>query len=173
MIGSCLVCTLFSSTGHIMACHAVTCSQVHSRRCNRSWHSRSPSDRTYRVDPSCHLHPDTEQKQHSPVPPVLQGNVEFGAGPLKERGRGDEEDKLDVHPHLLVVAPERPAVDKLLAKKSPCGRLVPDIKAAEDLNLGPIASPATILVAHSRLHAPHQPSDQTLTKLVVLTVRLR
>ncbi len=41
-------------------------------------------------------------------------NLEFGAGPLKERGWGNEEDK--VHLHLLVVAPERPAVDKLFAK---------------------------------------------------------
>jgi hypothetical protein len=51
-------------------------------------------------------------------PAAIQGHVEFGAGPLKERGRGNEVDK--VHPHLLVVAPERPAVDKLLAKKSLC-----------------------------------------------------
>ena len=61
------------------------------------------------------LDPDTEQKQHAPVPAVLQGHVKFGAGPLKERGRGDEEDK--VHSHVLVVAPEWPAVDKLCAKK--------------------------------------------------------
>ena len=61
------------------------------------------------------LHPDTAQQQYAPVPAAIQGHVEFGAGPLKERGRGDEEDK--VHPHLLMVAPERPAVDKLLAKK--------------------------------------------------------
>ena len=64
------------------------------------------------------LHPDTEQQQHAPVQSAIQGHVEFGAGPLKERGRGDKEDK--VHPHLLVVAPERPAVDKLLAKRSLC-----------------------------------------------------
>ena len=71
------------------------------------------------------LHPDTEQEHHAPVPAIIQGGVEFGAGPLKERGRGNEEDK--IHPHLLVVAPERPAVDKLCAQKV----LVPDIKAAE------------------------------------------
>jgi hypothetical protein len=65
------------------------------------------------------LHPDTEQEHHAPV----QVCVEFGQGLLKERGRGNEEDKL--HPHLLVVAPERPAVDKLLAKEVH----VPDIKA--------------------------------------------
>ena len=59
------------------------------------------------------LHPDAEQEHHAPVPAILQGCVEFGPGPLKEGWRGDEEDI--VHPHLLVVAPERPAVDKLLA----------------------------------------------------------
>ncbi len=72
--------------------------------------------------------------QHAPVPAAFQGSVEFGAGPLKERGRGDEEDK--IHPHLLVVAPERPAVDKLLAKEV----LVPDIKAAEDMDFGPFTT---------------------------------
>jgi hypothetical protein len=113
------------------------------------------------------LHPDTEQEHHAPVPAILQGCVEFGPSPLKERGRGNEEDK--VHPHLLVVAPERPAVDKLLAKEV----LVPDIKAAEDLNLGPITTPAAVLVAHSPLHAPHQPSDLTTTKLIVLPIRRR
>ena len=39
------------------------------------------------------LHPDTEQQQHAPVPAAIQGRVEFGAVPLKEWGRGDEEDK--------------------------------------------------------------------------------
>ena len=57
------------------------------------------------------LHPNTEQEHHAPVPAIIQGDVEFCAGPLKERGRGNEEDK--VHPHLLVVTPERPAVDNL------------------------------------------------------------
>ena len=47
------------------------------------------------------LHPDTEEEHHAPVPAILQGGVELGAGSLKERGRGDEEDV--VHPHLLVV----------------------------------------------------------------------
>ena len=103
------------------------------------------------------LHPDTEQEHHAPVPAIIQGDVEFGAGPLKERGRGNEEDK--VHTHLLVVAPEGPAVDKLLAKKV----LVPNIKAAEDLNLGPITTTPPTLVTNSPLHAPHQPSDLTLT----------
>jgi hypothetical protein len=69
---------------------------------------------------------------------------------------------------LLVVAPERPAVDKLLAKEV----LVPDIKAAEDLNLGPLTTPAAV-VADSPLNAPHQPSDVTLTKLIVFPIRQR
>ena len=113
------------------------------------------------------LHPDTAQQQHAPVPAAFQGHVKFGAGPLKERGRGDEEDK--VHPHLLVVAHERPAVDELLAKKV----LVPDIKAAEDLDFWPFTTPAAALVAHSLLHAPHQPSDMTITELIVLSIRRR
>ena len=113
------------------------------------------------------LHPNTEQQQHAPVPAAFKGHVEFGAGPLKERGRGDEEDK--VHPHLLVVAPERPAVDKLLAQEV----LVPDIKAAEDLNLGPVSTTPASLWACSPLHAPHQPSDLAVTKLIVLPIRRR
>ena len=110
------------------------------------------------------LHPDTEQEHHAPVPAILQGCVEFGQSPLKERGRGNEED--NVHPPLLVVAPERPAVDKLLAKEV----LVPDIKAAEDLNLGPITTTPASFVACSMLHTPHQPSDLTLTKLIVFPI---
>ncbi len=47
------------------------------------------------------LHLDTEEEHHAPVPAILQGGVELGAGSLKKRGRGDEEDV--VHPHLLVV----------------------------------------------------------------------
>ena len=47
------------------------------------------------------LHPDTEEEHHAPVPAILQGGVELGAGSLDKRGRGDEEDV--VHPHLLVV----------------------------------------------------------------------
>ena len=111
------------------------------------------------------LHPDTEQKHHAPVPAAFQGRVEFGAGPLKERGRGDEEDK--IHPHLLVVAPERPAVDKLLAKEV----LVPDIKAAEDLDFRPITTTSASVGACSSLHTPHQPSDLTLAKLIVFPIR--
>ena len=112
-------------------------------------------------------HPHTEQQQHAPVPAAIQGRVEFGAGPLEKRGRGDEEDI--AHTHLLVVAPERPAVDKLLAKKV----LVPDIKAAEDLDFGPVTTTAAASVAHSLLHAPHQSSDMTVTELIVLSIRWR
>ena len=68
-----------------------------------------------------------------------------------------------------MVASERPAVDKLLAKEV----LVPDIKAAEDLNLGPFTTTPASLGACSILHAPHQPSDLTLTKLIVLPIRRR
>jgi len=112
------------------------------------------------------LHPQTEQQQHAPVPAAIQGRVEFGAGPLEKRGRGNEEDK--VHPHLLVVAHERPAVDKVLAKKV----LVPDIKAAEDLDFGPVTTTAAV-VANSPLHAPHQPSDMTVMELIVLSIGRR
>jgi hypothetical protein len=113
------------------------------------------------------LHPDTAQQHHSPVPAAIQGHVKLGAGPLKERGRGDEEDK--VHPHLFVVAAEGPAVDKLLAKKV----LVPDIKAAEDLDFGPLTTTSTSFWSCSPLHAPHQPSDLTPTKLIVFPIRRR
>ena len=113
------------------------------------------------------LHPNTEQEHHAPVPAIIQGDIKFSAGPLKERRWGNEEDK--IHPHLLVVAPERPAVDKLLAEEV----LVPDIKAAEDLNLRPFTTSPAAFVAVSLHHAPHQPSDLTLAKLIVLPVRRR
>ena len=116
------------------------------------------------------LHTQTEQQhQHAPVPAAIQGRVEFGAGPLKKRGRGHQEDK--VHPHLLVVAPERTPVDKLLAKKV----LVPDIKAAEDLEFRPFTTSAAAgaFVAESLLHAPHQPSDMTVMELFVLSIQRR
>ena len=38
--------------------------------------------------------------------------------------------------------------------------LVPDIKTAEDLNLGPIITTAASVVGKSLLHAPHVPSAQ-------------
>ena len=67
-----------------------------------------------------------------------------------------------------MVGPKRPAVDKLCAQEV----LVPDIKAAEDLNLGPFTTSAAV-VADSLLHAPHQPSDLTPTKLIVFPIRRR
>jgi hypothetical protein len=67
---------------------------------------------------------------------------------------------------LLVVAPKGPAVDKLLAKEV----LVPDIKAAEDLDFWPFTTTPASVGACSMLHAPHQPSDLTLTKLIVFPV---
>jgi hypothetical protein len=108
-------------------------------------HQNRPTDSILLV----RLHQDTEQQQHAPVPAAFQGSVEFGAGPLKERGRGDEQDK--IRPHLLVVAPERSAVDKLLAKEV----LVPDIKAAGDF--GPFTTTPASFGGKSLLHAPHQP----------------
>ena len=47
---------------------------------------------------------------------------------------------------------------------------MPDIKAAEDLDFGPFTTPAAALVADSLLHAPHQPLDLTLTKLIVFPI---
>ncbi len=50
---------------------------------------------------------------------------------------------------------------------------MPDIEAAEDLNLWPFATPPTAFVTLSLQHAPQQPSDLTLTKLIVLSIRQR
>ncbi len=71
------------------------------------------------------LHADAEQEHHAPVPAVIKGDVKLSTVPLEERGRGDEENK--VHPYLVVVAPERPAV--------------------EDRNLRPVAASSTALRA--------------------------
>ena len=69
-----------------------------------------------------------------------------------------------VHPHFVVVAPERPAVDKLHAEKV----LVPDIQAAEDLNLGPVKAASGAQEAARSLHnAPHQPSNLMPMQLIV------
>ena len=65
--------------------------------------------------------------------------------------------------------PERPAVDKLHAEEV----LVPDIEAAEYLNLWPFTPSSSPLVTDSPLHAPHQLSNLTLMKLIVLPVRRR
>ena len=68
-----------------------------------------------------------------------------------------------------MVSSRPPAVDKLLAKKV----LVPNIQAAKDLNLGPIEAPSAFL--RGRLmqpeHAPHQPPDLMLIKLIVPPIR--
>ena len=66
------------------------------------------------------------------------------------------------HSHLLVVSPERPAVDKLLAEEV----LVPYVKAAEDLNLRPLATTPAALVTSTLLHAPHQQPNLTFGELI-------
>ncbi len=71
----------------------------------------------------------TSRRRFAPVPAIIQGDVEFDKGPLEE----------EVHPHLLVAAPERPALDKLSTKEV----FDPDIKASEDLNLRPVAASPT------------------------------
>jgi len=62
-----------------------------------------------------------------------------------------------------VVAPRPPAVDKLLAQKV----LVPNVQAAEDLNLWPFTTASSASKARSLHHAPHKPSDLMLIQLVV------
>ncbi len=48
---------------------------------------------------------------------------------------------------------------------------MPNIEAAEDLNLWPLmTSPASFAGIKSLLHAPYQPSDLTVTKLIVLPI---
>jgi len=107
-------------------------------------------------------HPDAEQEHHAPVPAIFQSDVELCAGFIAKRGRWHEEDI--VHPHFVVVAPERPAVDKLHAEKV----LVPDIQAAEDLNLGPVKAASGAQEAARSLHnAPHQPSNLMPMQLIV------
>ena len=71
--------------------------------------------------------------------------------------------------HLLVVGPERPAVDKLLAEEV----LVPDVKAAEDLNLRPLATTPAALGTITVLHAPHQLPNLTFGELIVPSVGYR
>ena len=73
------------------------------------------------------------------------------------------------HKHLLVVGPERPAVDKLHAKEV----LVPDVKAAEDLNLRPLATAPTALGTSTVLHAPHQQPNLTFGELIMPSVGYR
>jgi hypothetical protein len=73
------------------------------------------------------------------------------------------------HQHLLVVGPERLAVDKLHAKEI----LVPDVKAAEDLNLRPLVTASATPKPHTLLHAPHQPPNLTFEELIVPAVGYR
>ena len=68
-----------------------------------------------------------------------------------------------------MVGPERPAVDKLLAEEV----LVPDVKAAEDLNLRPLATAPAALGTSTVLHAPHQLPNLTFGELIVPSVGYR
>ena len=61
------------------------------------------------------------------------------------------------------------AVDKLLSEEI----LVTYVKAAEDLDLSPVLTPASTLGTCTMLQAPHQPSNITAIKLFVLSVRRR
>ena len=112
------------------------------------------------------LHEDAEKEHHTPIPTAVQACFEVGTGPLVERRRRDEENK--VHPHNVMTWKE-PAVDKLVAQKV----LVTYVKAAEDLDLSPVLTAASALVTSARLHAPHQPSNITSIKLFVASVRWR
>ncbi len=71
------------------------------------------------------------------------------------------------------MGPERPAVDKLCAVEV----LVPNVKAAEDLNLSqilrPVATAPTALSTRTLLHAPHQPQNLTFKELIVPSVGYR
>ncbi len=67
------------------------------------------------------------------------------------------------HTHLLVVGLKWPAVDQLLAEKV----LVPNVKAAEDLNLRPLATTPAALGTCTLLHTPHQPPNLTFGELIV------
>jgi hypothetical protein len=65
-----------------------------------------------------------------------------------------------------MVCPNRPAVDKLRAVEV----LVPNVKAAEDLNLRPLATAPAALGTRALLHAPHQPPNLTFKELIVPSV---
>ena len=68
-----------------------------------------------------------------------------------------------------MVGPERPAVDKLLAEEV----LVPYVKAAEDLNLRPLATTPAAVGTSTLLHAPHQQPNLTFGELIVPSVGYR
>ncbi len=71
--------------------------------------------------------------------------------------------------HPLVEGPERPAVDKLLAVEV----LVPNVEAAEDLNLTPLATFLAAPGTSTLLHTPHRPQNMTVGKLIVPSVGYR
>ncbi len=64
---------------------------------------------------------------------------------------------------------ERPADDKLLAEEV----LVPYVKAAEDLNLRPLATAPATPKPHTLLHAPHQAPNLTFRELIMPSVGYR
>ena len=106
------------------------------------------------------LHTDPKQVNHTPEPAIIQCDVEFSVGSLEEWGWRNKEDK--VQPHVLMVAPKRPAVDKLVAKAV----FVSNVQAAEDLYLKPVAtSPSTVADFLLPVNAPHQPLNLMLIKL--------
>ena len=84
----------------------------------------------------------------------------LGTGPVVERRRRDEENK--VHPHVVVMASKGFAVDKLAAKVV----LVTYVKAAEDMDL-PVLTIASTLGTTTMLHAPPKSSNITAVKLLV------
>ena len=112
------------------------------------------------------LHEDSEKEHHTPIPTAVQACFEICTGPLVERRRRDEENK--VHPHIVNTW-KGPAVDKVVAQKV----LMTDVKAAEDLDLSPVFTSASALVTSAMLHAPHQPSNITSIQLFVASVRWR
>ncbi len=67
---------------------------------------------------------------------------------------------------MFMVGLKWPAVDKLLAEKV----LVPNVKAAEDLNLRQLASTPAALGTCTLLHTPHQPPNLTFGELIVSSV---
>ncbi len=73
------------------------------------------------------------------------------------------------HLHLLMVGPKQPAVDKRLAEEV----LVPDVKAAEYLNLRPLATAPATLGTRTLLHAPHKPQYMTCRVQIVPSVGYR
>ena len=50
---------------------------------------------------------------------------------------------------------------------------MPDVKAAEDLNLRPLATAPAAFETHTLLHAPHQQPNKTFGELIVSSVGYR